>query len=119
VTTHTLAGADGAAASRLLIHAMGKNRRAHRSLDAFIERLRARVIDGRRNVQTLLGLEIRDLEGHRVLALPDAGPLVDVTLPPGTYHVSTARGDTRRRYTVALEPGAFVELYLNPAGAQP
>jgi len=109
---HSLASTDVVAAARLLIHAEGDDGHDGWSVDALIQRMRARVLDGPRGEQPLLALQIHDLQGHRVLALDDACPLVDVALPPGTYHVTTDLAGTRRRYTVALEPGASVDLYL-------
>jgi hypothetical protein len=50
-----------------------------------------------------------------VLALDDAGPLVEVALCPGTYHVSAQRGRLRRGYTVTLQQGASFDLYLRLA----
>lgn len=107
----TLASTDTIAASRLLIHAAGADGRKGWSIDSFLQRLRARVMDGARSDRPFLALEIRDLEGHRLLALDDAGPLVDVALPPGTYHVTTAFGAARRSYTVALAQGTSFDLY--------
>jgi signal transduction histidine kinase len=111
----TLAGNGGAEASRLLIYAAGDENRDRWSVESFIQRMRAHVLDGRRNERALLGLEIHDLQGHRVFALDDAHPLVEVVLRPGTYHVSTEHGGTRRRYTIALEQGASTDLYLRLA----
>ena len=114
--THTLAGTDGTEASRLLIHAAGDNGSDGWSVESFIHRMRAHVLDGPRSERAPLALEIHDLEWHRVLALDDAPPLVDVALPPGTYHVTTNLAGKRRRYTIRLEPGASFDLYLRLAG---
>ena len=116
--THTLAGTEMTSASRLLIHAAGDDGRAGWSIEAFVRRLRQHVFDRPRNLRALLGLEIRDLGGHRVLAIDAAGALVDVTLSPGTYHVSTEVCGMRKSYTVTLEPGAWFDLYLRPARDQ-
>lgn len=113
--THTLASADGAPASRLLIHAAGDNGGDGWSVESWLHRVRAHVLDRPRSERAPLALEIHDLQGHRVLALDDARPLVDVALPPGTYHVSTNLAGTRRRYTIALEQGASFNLYLQRA----
>jgi hypothetical protein len=113
--TQTFAGTDVTAASRLLIHAAGDDDRDGWSIESIIQRMRSHVLDGRRNVRPQLALEIRDLLGHRVLALDDARPLIDITLPPGTYHVTAALGGSRRGYTIALEQGASFDLYLRLA----
>ncbi|MEO8119228.1 MAG: hypothetical protein ABI606_07895 [Rhodoferax sp.] len=57
-------------------------------------------------------MQIDDLRGHRVLDIEAAGPLVDVPLPAGTYHVTAHRGKVRRGYTMTLKQGAFFDLYL-------
>jgi len=107
--THTLAGVDAAAVSRLRIHAAAGD---GWSVEALLQRLRGRMHDRR----AVLALEIDELHGHRVLALDDAGPLVDVALAPGTYHVNTAFAGRRRRYTVTLAPGAAFDLHLRRGG---
>jgi hypothetical protein len=117
----TLPGIDVADASRLLIHAAGDDVGDGGdgwSVESIVKRMRAHVLDGSRGDRAPLALEIHDLQGHRMLALGDAGALVDVVLPPGTYHVSTQIGSTRRRYTVSLEPGASYDLYVRTAGAR-
>jgi hypothetical protein len=45
--------------------------------------------------------------------------VLEVPLPAGTYHVNVRLGDAKRRYTVTLEHGATVNLYLDrSAGLQ-
>jgi hypothetical protein len=110
---HTLASAASPSAARLLIHAVSDDGSASLTFESWIRRLREHVRDGPHGAQALRVLEIRDLAGHRVLAIDDAGALVDVTLPPGTYHVSASLGGARRSYTVALEPGACFDLYVH------
>ena len=100
------------ASARLVIHAAGGS--------GPLQRLRLRV--GKlflplRPAPTRL--QIDDLHGGQVYFTDAAGPLTDVPLPAGTYHVSVRSGDVRRRYTVALESGATVELYLHPAADPP
>jgi hypothetical protein len=101
-----------ARASRLLIHIASDCSSAAGSAVTFIRRLLAQRLQGPLRARVPLKLAIHDLQGRCTLALDDAGPLVDVTLPPGTYHVSTDHGGARRRYTVALEQGASFDLYL-------
>jgi hypothetical protein len=55
---------------------------------------------------------IEDLDGQRILALPDARPRLELLLPPGTYHVSLEGAGMRRRYTVTLQAGTTFELRL-------
>jgi hypothetical protein len=59
-----------------------------------------------------LNLRIDDLQGRRLYTVDDAGPLVDVPLPAGTYQVSVDLGQVRRSYTMTLEPGTSFDLYL-------
>jgi hypothetical protein len=42
----------------------------------------------------------------------DAGPLVEVPLPAGTYQVTVQLGCVRRSYTMTLEPGMSFDLHL-------
>jgi hypothetical protein len=113
--THALASSDLRSASRLLIHAARDDGPAGWTIESLIRRLRAHLLEGPRKLRALPGLEICDLGGHQVLAIDDAGALVDVTLLPGTYHVSAEVDGVRRSYTVALEPGVSFDLYLGPA----
>jgi hypothetical protein len=81
-----------------------------------MQRLRALYAEGPwHDERAPLGLHIEDLQGHRVLTLDDAGPLIEVPLPAGTYHVSVCLGKVRRRYTLRLEHGASFDLYLRLA----
>lgn len=60
----------------------------------------------------LLALEIHDQQGHKLLTINRAGPLVDILLAPGIYRVTARRGTLRRSYTVALSPGRSFDLHL-------
>ena len=78
--------------------------------------LRLTFSEGQHNAYvTGLAVQITDAAGHPVFSLNDAGPLTDVSLPAGTYHVAVQRGDVRRGYTMTLAQGASVELYLRLA----
>lgn len=116
MTTHTLACADLVEASHLLIHAAGDDGSDGWSVESIVQRMRAHVMDGPRSERAPLSLEIQDLQGNRLLALDNAGALIDVALAPGTYHVTTELAGTRRRYTIALERGASFDLHLRPGG---
>jgi hypothetical protein len=99
--------------SRLLIHACADD--ARWSASVLWRRLLARVWDAPRVDPTLPTLEIRDLPGRRLLTLTNAGALIDMVLPTGTYHVTALSGDNRRSYTVVLAQDAVTELHLLPA----
>ncbi len=58
------------------------------------------------------GVRVEDLQGHEYFAADDVRPLIDLPLPSGTYHVTLRQGEQQRRYTVALEHGARVDLHL-------
>jgi hypothetical protein len=60
-------------------------------------------------------LEVDDLQGRQFFAATDASSLIDVPLPPGTYQVTARLGPVHRCYTVRLEQGARVDLYLRLA----
>jgi hypothetical protein len=63
--------------------------------------------------RTPRAVDVRDAQGQRVLAVADAGPLVDVVLPPGMYHVTTTSDRGRRRYTLVLVQDAAFNLRLS------
>ena len=86
---------------------------AQRSVESIIQRVRAHRLGGARGERAAIGLEVRGLEGHRLLVLDAAGPLVEVALAPGTYHVSTELAGVRRSYTVST--GARHKLRPAPA----
>ncbi|NMM77464.1 hypothetical protein B2J86_15635 [Acidovorax sp. SRB_14] len=104
-------GTGSAAGAHLLIHT-GAAVAEGWSLEALLQRMRARVLPQPCPERTRLALEIHDQRGHSVLALDLAGSLVDVALQPGTYRVTARRGNTRRSYTVALSPGSSFDLHV-------
>ncbi len=98
---------------RLVIHNEGRMGTGRRHLKSLLQWLRSIYSTSRRRDECApLGLQIFDLQGHRVLALDDAGPLVDVPLPAGTYRVAAHAGSVRRSYTMTLEAGASFDLHL-------
>jgi len=102
--------------SRLRIRVACDAANAGRRDESLIQRMCAHLLEGPRHGRAPLALEICDLQGHEMLALDAAGPWVEVALPPGTYHVSTQSGATRRCYTVALAQGQSFDLDLRLAG---
>lgn len=66
----------------------------------------------RRAAATPTGVRVEDLQGREYFAAEDAHSLIDLPLPAGTYHVTLRLGELQRRYTVALEHGARVDLHL-------
>ena len=108
-TTHRVTPA------RLLIHAHDDHPPG-RHADSPLQRLLALYPAGNRSTRREpLRLLIDTLEGETVLAVDDAGPLVDVSLPPGTYHVTAHLGDSHRGYTMRLDQGASFDLHLRLA----
>ena len=98
--------------ARLVIHAEGHVGARGRRFEPPFQRLRAVHADDPRNERRVpLNLQIDDLQGLRVHSFDDAGPLIDVHLPAGTYHVTVHFGSVRRRYTMTLEPGVSFDLY--------
>lgn len=109
-----------AAAARLLIHTEGPASAAAKEPWSALQWLLAWAPASlRQDPRAPLRLQIDDLQNHPFLALDDAGPLVDVVLPAGTYHVAVQRGDVRRGYTMTLAQGASVDLYLRLAPDPP
>lgn len=103
-------------AARLLIHAdetfcARKNRR-----NSKLWWLRRMYSNAQcRENQVPLCLQIADLQGKQVLAIDDAEPLTDVSLPAGAYQVTAHLGKVRRDYTLTLASGASFDLYLRLA----
>ncbi|WP_367847357.1 hypothetical protein [Rhodoferax sp. WC2427] len=62
-----------------------------------------------------LRLHIDNLQGQRVFTADDAGPLVELALPAGTYHVTAVLGTLCRGYTLTLVEGVPNDLYLCPS----
>lgn len=62
-----------------------------------------------------LRLHIDNLQGQRVFTADDAGPLVELALPAGTYQVTAVLGTLCRGYTLTLVEGVPNELYLCPS----
>jgi hypothetical protein len=108
--------AAAASPARLLIHADDDPRTGGRRFESGFQRLRAIHATGPwSDKRATLRLQIDDLQGHRVHSADHVGPLLDVTLPAGTYHISVQHGKFRRKYTMALEPGTSFNLHLRIA----
>ena len=105
--------------ARLLIHvAFDAGARRGRFKSA-VRRLRALFSDRPRHAgQPPLRIHIDDLHGTRVFAIDDAGPLIRVALPAGTYQVTAHLGNVRRSYTMTLLQGQAFDLHvrLTPEG---
>lgn len=110
---HTLSRPGSPASARLLIHARDDHPPG-RHADSPLQRLRALYPHGgtRQGRHEPLRLLIDTLDGDTVLAIDDAGPLVDVALPAGTYHVTAHLGETQRGYTMTLGQGMAFDLHL-------
>ena len=101
------------AAARLLIHADSPSGAEEGAFETVLVRLQAILAAGTRHARRVpLRLIVEDLQGRRVLAVDDAGPLLEVPLPAGTYRVNADAGTERRSYTMTLEPGASFDLHL-------
>lgn len=111
----TITLTDAACAARLLIHTGLEREVSQPCLAALMGRLRAfgRLRPGHES--QVPGLEIHDLQGQRILAVRQPSPLVEVFLPPGTYHISSRVEGVCRRYTITLEAGSSVHLRLGTA----
>jgi len=103
-----------ATAAHLLIRAAAQSPGAGARMQALLQRLRVRCgLEPDPGAGASASIDIRDLQGRRVLELREARPPLDLDLPAGTYHVSIAAGEQRRRYTIVLEPGACLELRVH------
>lgn len=76
--------------------------------------LRLTFSEGRHNAYAAgLRVHVFNAAGRQVFALPDAGPLTDVSLPAGHYRVVAAFGGVRRSGSVDVSPQAPASLYLH------
>ena len=98
--------------SRLLIHAAGANTGPSWPIGTRVRRLWARFRHELHRRHVPSSLEVRDLHGSQLLRLTEAGHLVDLVLPTGTYLVTTRVGEDRRSYTVVLQGGVTTHLHL-------
>ncbi|MFC5499423.1 hypothetical protein ACFPOE_17895 [Caenimonas terrae] len=96
--------------ARLFIHSHAATRSSRSRLAFSLRQMRRRDAAAPREP---LCLSIEDRQGRTVLVVDDAGPLVDVPLPPGTYQVTARKGRLRRGYTLTLERGSSVDLHLS------
>ena len=105
---------DPAAAARLLIRGEMPGPVMALRMQALMRRLRLRCgLPARPARASEANIDIRDLQGRRVLEVRAARPPLDLDLPAGTYHVSIDAGERRRLYTIVLEPGASFELRVH------
>lgn len=111
------AKAEARAGAQLLIHAAGDTPARDGVLERLLMLLRGLMSDGRqRQAPPGTSLRIADLQGRPCFAADNTLTLVAVHLPAGTYHVSARLGAVERRYTLTLERGATVDLYLRLPG---
>ena len=108
------------AAARLLIHVVGAHPSRRGRLPSPLRRLLGLFTARRWRTELQatgppLDIRIDDLQGRRLLTIQDPGPLIDVPLPPGTYHVTARLGPVQRSYTLALDPDAAFDLHLRLA----
>jgi hypothetical protein len=100
--------------SRLLIHATeGAGEDSGGMLSVLLHRLRTCAAAAtRRRPPAPMGVCVEDLQGRRFFTSAEAGAVIDVPLPAGTYHVDVRHGSQQRRYTVTLAHEATVNLHL-------
>ena len=108
------------ATAHLVIHSDDHGGPIDARVESRLQRLRAIHAKGSWSTkQESLNLQINDLRGEHVRSVDDAGALVEVCLPAGTYHVSAILGKVRRSYMLALEAGKSFDLYLRLAPDHP
>jgi hypothetical protein len=101
--------------AHLLVHAGEPRRDAARP--SLWHRLARRVLRAPRpSARAPVHLSIDDLAGRRLLELDQVAPLLDIPLPPGTYHVTACQGPAMRRYTMTLAGTAAHDLHLRLPG---
>ena len=100
-------------AARLMIHADADPGAANRQSMFRLGRLRPPRADGTaHSPRAPLHLHVDDLQGLRLFAIEDAGPLTALDLPAGTYKVTANRCQMTRGYTMTLQQGDSLDLYL-------
>lgn len=76
--------------------------------------LQLSLSEGHRNAYAAgVKLSITGDRGVKVFSLGDAGPLVDVDLPAGHYHVLADFGRIKRMGSVDVEKGQLATLFLH------
>lgn len=104
--------------ARLLIHATADPAGNSKYLAHTLQWLRGLYPAGeapKPGPNTVLRLQIDDLQGRRVFSDDAASPLVELNLPEGTYNVTAIHGQVRRGYTLTLVQGKSFDLYLCPS----
>lgn len=107
------------ATARLLIRAASDSPRTAARVQALLGRLRMGWgVVVQRAGRVTARIDIRDLQGRRVLEIGEAQPPLDLDLPAGTYHLRVEAGGQRRLYTIVLEPGTCFELPVHVAARE-
>lgn len=113
--TDTLPHAVTLSAARLVIHAEAGRCSGGSHRERAMQWLRALCSRDHKAERSPLRLQIADLQGNVMLTSADAGALVDVSVPAGTYQVTAQFGTLRRDYTLTLKQGTAFDLYLRLA----
>jgi hypothetical protein len=103
------------AAARLVTHAKAEHPGSDTNFASALQWLRALYSGGHKAGRGPLHLQIADLKGNVVLARVDAGTLVDVPLPAGTYQITARFGAVRRDYMLTLQQGTSFDSYVRLA----
>ena len=99
--------------ARLQIHGMGGPGSTGATVVQMLRSMRAFCLHGRLPRKCAsTRLCITDAHGRQVFSLEDAGPLIVVPLPAGTYHVTAQNNQARRSYTMTLYQGSSVNLHV-------
>ena len=98
--------------SKLLIHCVPEpDESSKRGLASLVIRaIRWEQGIGRSNANR--SVEIRNLEGQSLLEVHGVGQSICISLPAGTFHVSSSIESRCQTYTVTLEAGGSLNLYL-------
>ena len=114
MNVNTRTAASGIAA-RLLIHTGEGRCTAGTSVKSMLCRLCLLCMSVlQRGRKTALGVQVSDQAGHQIFVSASVDSLIELPLPPGTYHVVAQNGRVQRTYTMKLAPQAIVDLYLRP-----
>ena len=101
--------------ARLVIHSEGASG-ADGLFESTLRRLRSlHSIATRLYARSPLAVQIDDLQGRSVLTIAAAGPLLDVPLPAGTYHVIKQLSPRFQKMTPHLQnvpDHTFIEMHV-------
>ncbi len=97
---------------RVLLHLADPPPAVRRLVERCLPALLQRMAAARRGVATPAHLKVLDRQGHSLHEADANRALVELCLPPGTYHLHLLQGARHRCFTLALAAGQAVHLHV-------